>query len=344
MTVSRALNPKQSNSSETHKRVLEIAEKMGYSRNHLLSSVMKNVRLRHSGSVKTEIAFLHSSSDFDEWKDRDYYRRIFLGAESSAKTLGFKLEPFWLNEPGMSSKRLNDILLSRGFRALLFGRIEANTDVKGFRWEEWAVACLGYTLTNPQMHRACSHQFHNIRLAYSKLYESGHRRIGAVFKKGMDGNQDHAWLAGYWIEEELRLPAKKTPVFRKELTDVELEKWITQNKVDAIISSNEIALGLIQKIGYQVPKDISFISLTNTTSPGIAYIDRNYEEIGASAIDLLTHQLFQGVKGLPIWPKTLLVEGRFYEEKTVAMRAIEGENTSTRKQRNTSWKLSNTIV
>src|SRR5690606_6148121 len=71
------------------------------------------------------------------------------GALRHATQMGFKLEEFWLAEPGMSPKRAREVLLARGIRGLVFPPQPLSGTELALDVEPFACVAIGYSLAAP---------------------------------------------------------------------------------------------------------------------------------------------------------------------------------------------------
>jgi hypothetical protein len=128
--------------------------------------------------------------------------------------------------------------------------------------------------------------YENLRLAWSKLWDKGHRRIGLLYQQRQGWRTGQAWRAAYHIE---KLETGCKPGIRMPLTvdgnDRELDraaylKWLLDDRYDAVISS-------IYEIeewnrGLKHPPDVAYF---NIRRPGQQGVDINIDQLLRSAFD-----------------------------------------------------------
>src|SRR5437588_282643 len=117
-TVSRALRNDPSIPVVTRQRIKKIAEKMGYSRNALISTLMAQIKATKVAKYTSTIGYINMWETPDFGINFPSYRRFFPGALTRANELGYGIEKFWFKEPGMTSQRLSRILISRGINGI----------------------------------------------------------------------------------------------------------------------------------------------------------------------------------------------------------------------------------
>jgi len=99
---------------------LETVKIMGYRPDPMLSSLMayrsQNMK---KGQYEGTLGWITNYPTRDGWHEYEKVG-IFVGAKRRATELGYKMEVFWLREPGMTSRRITEILIARNIQGLLF--------------------------------------------------------------------------------------------------------------------------------------------------------------------------------------------------------------------------------
>ncbi len=119
--VSLALNHKPGVSQALIRRVSEIAVQLGYQRDAKMSELMAHVsgRRRQHDDYST-LALITQHERPGLWEVDTSLFPLRDGARKRAEALGYKLEEFRCNEPGMTPDRLRGILLYRNIKGLIF--------------------------------------------------------------------------------------------------------------------------------------------------------------------------------------------------------------------------------
>ena len=313
MTVSRALRGHPSVLPATRRKVQAVAARLGYRPDPKVSNLMGYLRRRRLSGPET-IAWITSHSTKDGWKAVPYLAELFAGAFSRADGLGYHLEPFWLEEPGMSDLRMSNILRSRGVRGLIMAPLEHSRRVD-LAWENFASATCGHSLTEPKIHRASNHQYHAMQVAWTTLRAQGFQRIGLVLTYEADLRMEGMWRAGFLFKQE-EVPAHdRVPVLlTKNWEPGLIETWYQHYRPDAIISSNRVVDALM-RINVHVPDHVAFANFNSLDAGDYAGVDHHMMEIGAAAVDLVAEQLNAGRFGLPPTPKTVMIESGWHPAK-----------------------------
>src|ERR1043166_7237444 len=153
MTVSRALRNDPVIPSRTRKRIQRIARRIGYQPDPLVSTLMSHLRSRRAGKQVSTIAHVSMTSTRGDWRNWHPYRQVIEGATQRGNELGYTLEEFWLKEPGMTARRMNDVLKTRGIRGLLVGPVPRQIGHVSLDWSRFAAVVLGYSVWQPSLHR-----------------------------------------------------------------------------------------------------------------------------------------------------------------------------------------------
>ena len=120
-TASRALQNHPRQSKATCKRVQEAAKELGYIKHPLVSALMTEIRRKRPSTLNTTLALVHGyHMEFEPPPSLIHLRK---GAIEAAEANGYKLEEFFLWEPGMTPQRLISILASRGIYGVIFEQI-----------------------------------------------------------------------------------------------------------------------------------------------------------------------------------------------------------------------------
>ena len=75
-----------------------------------------------------------------------------MSRRARACDFGYKLEHFWLVEPGLTPERFGDLLATRSINGLIIGRPPPRLHTMDLRWSRFSTVTLGLTLGNPRLH------------------------------------------------------------------------------------------------------------------------------------------------------------------------------------------------
>lgn len=311
-TVCRALGHDQQIPAETRERIQKIATALGYRPDPLLSAFAKRRRGHTEGSEITTIAYVTNFPAADEWMQNPFYRQLFEGASARAASNGYRVEHFWMREPGMTGERFSRILQNRGIGALCIAPTPAVRSRLSLEWDRFSCVAIGYSLLRPDLNRTTPHHFHAILVAVRRLARLGYRRIGLCLFSVTSRRVDDLWLAGALLTEQYHPEVSLSAFIFDDETLGNLCTWTATKRVEVILSDNQIVARELRRHGLRIPGDIDYATLNWTKSePEIAGINQRPDQIGASAIDLVIAQLRRGERGVPASPTTTMVEGEW---------------------------------
>lgn len=308
MTVSLALRGCRGVSEKTRRAVLAVARDLGYEPDPALSTLMARIRSRPS-AIHACIALLTSGGAADAWKTVDTERKFIEGAIDRAREYGYRVEEFWMNEPGMSPERLTEILWSRGIEGIviapLAGRVWGGSERHlKMDFDRFAVVEISETVESPKLNRAIHDQYTAMLTALQELRSLGYRRMGLVLESFLDQRVNRRWTAGFLQFREGAMAGRLPPPLILDAPDEKaFTAWVRRHKPDAIISVGGFALHHIKECGIRIPSDVGYASLDiDGEGPwfeGLSGIDQNSRQVGASAMDMLVAAIQRGQRGAP---------------------------------------------
>ncbi|MCX7007733.1 MAG: substrate-binding domain-containing protein, partial [Kiritimatiellaeota bacterium] len=227
---------------------------------------------------------------------------------------GYKLENFWLREPGMTARRMSDILRSRGIEGLLLQSLPQAAGELKLDWRHFAAVAKGLTIARPRLHRVISSHFEDMRLVMQQLQRLGYRRPGLVLDEELDARVDHAWLAAYLLHQHDLPAAERVPalILRAGQEAKQFGAWLKQRKPEAVLFTGLPVPAWVAALGLRVPRDLGLVHLDWSAEVApLAGVDLDVEALGAAAVDLLVGQLHAHEHGVPRREKIVAVSGRW---------------------------------
>lgn len=323
VTVSRVLRHQKGASEATRKRVLDAAKSMGYQPNPLFSMFMGQVRKRQKKRLVAAIAWLNGLQRPNEWTTVAYRKSVFEAARAQAAVLGYNLESIWMRAPGLTAKRLERILLSRGIQGVVVPPPGLRTEgslLKEMNWDAFAVVSMDGAVGLAGWNTVRQHDGYNIRLAIDHLKSRGYRRIGLAIP--LVTNQiSELSLEAHYLQYTFQQPEanRLRPLIFRSANRLELlAEWIRSEAPEAIICCEEDFRGWVERLGLRVPQDIGLVHLNvNEDVPGWAGVRHDHEGMGRTLMELLSSQLQANQRGIPPYRKCVLVEGKWVEGTTI---------------------------
>ena len=191
-TVSLALRNHPRLPETTRKRIQAMATEMGYRPDPLLRALVayrgKIIERRNTPTL----AYVTNWNSRLGWKKVTAHPDFYAGAEAMANQLGYHLEHFWLNEPGLTQGRLSRMLYARGISGVIIASHGREMgDALEFEWQNFSAVKIDYYPHRPVLHNVTNNQCDIIRVAMQKVKAAGYRRIGFVMHRGWDHAVDH---------------------------------------------------------------------------------------------------------------------------------------------------------
>lgn len=320
MTVSRALRDDPSISRTTCQRIQKLAKQLGYRPDPELGRLMETIRLKRQGGLPNVIAWLTTHDKRSGWREDHTMRICFDSAAQQAASNGYKLQEFWAKEPGITDKRLSEIIRARGISGVIVAPLPSPQLVfQDFEWDWFSAVEIGYSLASPPLHRVCGHHFESMLLLTQKLYESGYRRVGMAMKLQDDQRGHHHWRGSHLAAQSLWTGSVEPGLLflPNDWHYDAFAQWLRKNRPDAIVAFGPQVGTWLEKLGLQVPADIGLANVdVRMDGDATTGIDRNPRLVGAAAIDLLISLIRNNERGVPAVPRVTKVQGTFVQGVT----------------------------
>ncbi len=339
-TVSLALRNHPRLPEATKVRLRALAEKMGYAPDPMLRALVSYRSLSTARRQIPTLAYLTNWATRWGWKKTTAHPEFYIGAEKKARELGFKLDHFWLREPGLTQGRLSGILNARGITGLIVASHGREMgDALQLDWPKFSAVKIDYFPHQPLLHNVTNHQCDIVRLAVQRVVAAGYKRIGFVMHRGWDHAVDHYWTAGFLCEQQHlddadRIPAHIFPgpqpmeAWLNEhnapvtVDAAEFRLWYERHRPEVIVSKAAFVLPILKTMGLRVPRDVAFVDIfLDETTGAIAGVRQNHETVGALSVEILASQLQHNKYGVPEIPTTTFVEGTWFAGATCPPRA-----------------------
>ena len=330
-TVSLALRHHRSIPEKTRAKIQEMADRMGYQPDPALSAL---VAYRHSKRQPVYASTLIWLSNYDDdyhWRKIPLYVDYFEGAREQAKTQGYLLETFNLKADGMTLRRAQQILESRGITGLLIPPMrEAHSSID-LDWSPFSAVSFGYTLEQPRLHTVSSNHFRMMVDLIEELHQRDYKRLGLVMLDNSTERVENKWIAAFLGESFIHHDVYPiTPLLLNKWDPVRFDRWFDQNQPDVLISGVRQIPDLLPHLserGIRFPEDIGFADYNlSDEDESIAGMKQNAHRVGKAAVNLLTSLIHQNEKGVPLdSPINMLIDGYWFDGPTVRPR-IPGES------------------
>ena len=323
-TVSRALRNHPRLPRETCIEIQEIAQRLGYRTNALVATLTKQLRMSKIVPYQANLLFVTSYSTRNEWRfGRPAFVRFFEGASRRATTLGYRLDEFWIKEPGLTRSRIRRILKSRGVSGLVIAPMPQPVGHLSLDWDRYASATIGYTMAAPHLDSSRNHHNHAMTLCLRRLKHLGHQRIGIALRPQSYTFSDDLFASRYLYHMHIT-GQKVIPPFclrgkEAQFNEKNFQVWFEINRPEALICMGDDVHYWCERMGVRVPEELSIVDLDiHDPRTGWSGIDGREEEVAAAAVDMVVQKLQENSLGIPKVPKSILVEGIWLEGKTLS--------------------------
>jgi LacI family transcriptional regulator len=323
-TVSRALRGDPRIGAQMRRRVEDVAEKMGYRPNPLVSALMANRRRRGGIGEVDVIALVTNYGGRESWRSKEVCQWEFEGIVARAAALGFRIEIFPLSEYHGDATQLAATLRVRGIRGVLLGFSREESLQVLLPTEGFAVAGLSAYFRWAAVDRANFHGFYNVQLALEQMWRLGYRRPGLVVPESNNKISNNHW-SGAFLDWQLRLPKRDRcePFIPADAEAAkEFNGWLDANEPDSLLVYKVPVRRFLAKRGRTVPGDVGLAYLYRTSDEmgAAAGIDGNLSAVGAAALDLVVEKLNANITGVSDHPKEVLIKGIWHDGATLPSR------------------------
>jgi LacI family transcriptional regulator len=318
-TVSDALRGKGRVDPATAERVRIAAKAAGYRRNPLAAAVMSELRRSRGGTFRGVLAALDLYEP-GRAPHGAFHRELLQGGRTRALELGFKLEEFVVGMEGMSVTRVDDILQSRGINGVLLLPSWYAPDWSGLDWSRYAAIYTDYVIERPPLHSVCCNHYRSMLSILAVLTARGYKRPGLYIERGRDDRTQRRFSAAFRSYQESgeanleRVP----PLIVTERNEKEFTTWFKKHNPDVVLAHFTEIMDWMEAAGARVPETHGFASLNllYRTRP-CAGLDQQPRQLGARGVELLIAQLQRNECGIPEWPTTTTIPGRWVEGPTL---------------------------
>lgn len=326
-TVSRALNNHRSIPEATRKRIIGIAESMGWRPNPLASAYMAHLRATHPPSFKASLGIVVDYPMPRGIEDLPgHVRRIFAGAEARAAEYGYRVHAFSLEQEEMTPAKLDRTLFNRNIPGFIVtGLRQPGRMLKGLNWNRYATVATGFSMTKPQVHRVVTDVMHGFSLVIEQAFAMGYRRIGVAVSEEYDRRTNHGVMfpVSYMREHLARGQSLESIVFRQsdERAIPLVARWLEEHKPELVIGN--FVWEAIESLGWRVPQDIAFATFDRSTEyANHAGLDQRHEVIGRVAADVLITEITHNRRGVPVDPVQHAIKGQWVDGPSAPKRSM----------------------
>ena len=287
-TASRAINSKSDINEETKKRVLQVAQELGYVRN----ATAVALRTRKTGTIGVVIADNRNP----------FYAELLNGIEVAAREKNYHIILANTQRDYKKEEEAINLLLTKRVDGLLITPVQdKDEDIKNLLDANIPFVVMGRDFENIEIDAVFNDEVKEGFLATEYLIKKGHKRIalvdGFIYKSPAKGR-----LEGYKKAlDKYRISLDESLI---SVGDINIEdgyertKQMLEKNLDftAIFTYNDMmAFGSMQAIkekGLRIPEDIGLvgyddIQFSSLISPSLTTIRLKKQELGIESVKLL---------------------------------------------------------
>jgi len=314
-------------SEDTRQRVFEIARRLNYFPDARLASTMAGIR-RTAVKDLLPIVWLNANWEKDAWRRYSFLSPYMEGAGERFKELGYRIEEFWIRDPGSSMRRIAQIIESQGVEGVIVTDPARHVRLK---WDRLAGVAIGGGLLAPALHRVAMDSNYNLMLSLKSLRRAGYRRIGVCLTEQADRFSNHgARSTTLYFNSTIPQSQRVEPLFTGIDLDPEGDKqafanWMKKERPDAVVGHSSQMVDWVEWAGFRVPEDIA-VAHTAIEDDVLdwAGIYANKREIGRLAASKLVSLIHQRQFGIPQIASSEFVPGVWRTGRTALTEKTSG--------------------
>jgi len=325
--VSQALRGRKNIPAATQVKVREVAARLGYLPDPLLSALAAR-RHSRSSSSGANLAVVSVSESEREWAAHWASKGLLEGLQRRAAELGFALDYFKIGLDPADHVRLKGIFRARGIAGFILHPYPHLTDQLRLPWEELppGVSLYGQPFGAP-IPCVVSNHAQLMQLCCETAVRRGYRRLGLVLPREVADLTRRTWIGSFlaWtsvttLEQVLLVksdsldPQEQSPEF-----DRTVMRWLEKAQPDAILYCSGPRLpATLKRNGVRCPEDLALCDLDLIdTSSGMTGIDQNRAMVAGAALDLLHGMIATQRQVLAYSSQSLQIESIWHEGKTM---------------------------
>jgi LacI family transcriptional regulator len=317
-TISLALRNQPGVTEANRARILKAAERLGYIPDPMLSSLSSYRWAQQKISYRGALAWLDNSKTEDQYHAKLKSSVMLAAIRLEAQKLGYSMDTFWAQQPGVGPDRLKRILLARNIHGIFLAPQPRPRYVIRFDPTHFSVVSFGYSLVSPRFHGVAFDEFRAARTMLREMRRLGYRRIGMLIPKHQDIRRDGLWTAALLYEQQNYPDHERIPIFT-DLEESRFRDWFHQQRPDSMVFYGYGHLiDWLDRLGLKIPDDIGVAtSVFDRKATHFAGIEMRFDLQAAAALQLMAGMLFHQQRGIPRDPQRILIQGNWIQGSTV---------------------------
>jgi LacI family transcriptional regulator len=325
--TARALKNRPDISFATCQRVREVAERLGYAPDPMLTALSAYRHARRPDQFRGTLAFVTVSCDERTClKNRDC-GELFRGAKTRAESLGYSLDYFNLAEFRKGRREIGSVLRARGIRGVLLRGFPSAIEEIAFPFDEFTCVSLFSEPHSPRLSTVSSMHAQSMELVLEKLRARGCRHPALVIDPALSQPLHHGWWTTFTVYASQFESAsiftidEDAPLFsrtsaRRRAAVAKLRRWVWERNVDVLVfGASENRLPTLEELRAGPKSPLRQIVSMDLLDPacGVRGIDQNRAQGGAVAMEWLQTQLLTERTGVGRPPVAIMIPGSWVE-------------------------------
>jgi LacI family transcriptional regulator len=318
-TVSLALRNSPKLPVETRQRIQELAKTMGYHQDPMLSALTAyrtNLAVPKSQPTVAMIFDFKSQTELDQASLS--YHNFLEGVTRKAEELGYIVNRFFFEGHSRSTegRRIGHLLSSRGIKGVILCAFRPRTISFRLEWDEFSVVQIECQHLGLPLHLISTDQVMMARETVRRLWKQGYRRIGIAVGREEEIYLDHAFTVGFNGETALHPELEPIPPLlltngqTMESFGNDLDRWIKQHRIDAVISNWTNVSKALAGIGAILPPGLIVIEMGPAPEQSaFGGMTQRDTVVGERAMEQLAMLLKTNQTGCVEMPNRILVPG-----------------------------------
>lgn len=322
-TVSLALRGKGALSRERYQEIRDLAERMGYRPNPVLSSLASK-RFSQSASMQAmTLAAVEFPVDGQSKQLAVFYRDPL---REMADKLGYALQRFTSDDLGQYGNFFRTLYNRGAVGIVMTGQANAFIEETRPEWARFIGVQCGRFLGPALVNCVRPNIFQAVTMAFRELAARGYRRIGFGFgRHAFHLDDDDARYGAAFAMLRQQPDKDRVPPFEGRFDDdAGRVAWVRKHKPDAVVGFTAHDWYILRDAGFRIPEDLGFLALQldrgHESDNLITGMMQQNDIIAEQSILLIDQLIRHNQRGIPKNPLETLVPSRWHEARSLRPR------------------------
>lgn len=324
-TVSLALRGSPQLPESTRAQIRQIAERLGYRTNPIVSHLMAQLRSTQTAGFQAKLALVNAHRDPKAFSTHATIPAYVEGCERRAQRLGYSFDRFWLHDPKLKAESWIRVLRTRAIKGIIIvGMMDQNRLPPHLLpvWESFPCVVTGVRTREPALSFSCVDHHDLVIQAFERALALGYQRPALVVEERIDRLVEGRF-SGAMLTAQQGLPRlRRVPAFM-EIDHARskpslFHDWFARHRPDVLLSLYNIVYPWLEERGLRVPKDVGVIQLEWRASHAeISGMNQHNDAVGEAAVDMVVSQIHHNESGIPAFPRATLIGASWVDGESV---------------------------